>query len=208
MARTRWTVCAAAVLWCLTGAVPAWGQEAGAGRLEIGVATGGGALFVTADEGVSRFGQYSVGATVTFNVRDSVGVEGDFGMAVGRRQDLTLNGVRLLNQKTPKILNYNATLVFSPMGTHHRAFPYLAGGLGGLTMLHAPDTETLGLTTSRTFLTVNTGGGLNYFPIAHLGVRADYRFMIIRNGADAPVILGQGAARFAHRLYGAVILTY
>ena len=53
----------------------------------------------------------------------------------------------------------------------------------------------------------NTGGGVNWFPAKHLGVRGDYRFIVIRS-QNAPLFFGQEATRYAHRVYGAVILTY
>jgi outer membrane protein with beta-barrel domain len=183
-------------------------QEAGAGQLEFGVATGGGVLLIDGGEGVSKFGNFAVGATVTFNVNDRVGLEGDLGMAMGRNQDLTIDEITLVNQKTPQMVNYNGALIYSPLGIHRRLYPYIAGGVGGLTLRNAPNTDVLGLTTSRTFFTGSTGGGMNWFPIRHLGVRGDYRLLIIRNGSDAPALLGTGAASLGHRIYGALILTY
>ena len=200
--------CALAVFGILTVGTGARAQEVGARRVELGVATGGGALFIAAGNSVSRFGQYSVGATVTFNVNDRVGVEGDVGMAAGRHQAVSFGQTTLQNQRTPTIVNYDATLIDSPTGSGHHVAPYLAAGMGGLTMLNAPETEALGLTAKRTFLTVNTGAGVNWFPVAHLGLRGDYRFFVIRNPADAPAFLGQDAIRLAHRVYGAVVLTY
>jgi len=183
-------------------------EQIGAGRVEVGIATGGGALIFAAGENVSRFGAYGIGATVTFNLNPRFGIEGDFGLAPGRRQDVTFAQTTLVNQKTPMLLDYNGTLIFSPRGTNHRVVPYLAAGAGGLTMRHAPETALLGVTSTRYFLTGNAGGGLDWYPARHLGVRGDYRLMIIRNGSDGPMFFGEDATRFAHRIYGALVLTY
>lgn len=202
-------ICILALTATLGVVGPAFAQEqVGAGRVEVGIATGGGALIFAAGEHVSRFGAYGVGATVTFNVNPRVGIEADFGLAPGRRQDVTFNQVTLVNQKTPALLDYNGTLIYSPRGTSHRIVPYLALGAGGLTMLHAPETSLLGVTSTRYFLTGNTGGGMDWYPARHLGVRGDYRLIIIRNGSDGPMFFGEDATRFAHRIYGALVLTY
>jgi len=205
MSRTR---CAMTLVTVLSLGGAAYAQEVGARRIEVGVATGAGMLFLADSNTVSRFGAYSVGGTLIINVTENVGVEGDFGLAAGRHQDLTFAQTTLFHQKTPSILNYNGTLIYSPLGVHHVVASYLAVGMGGLTMLHAPDTDVLGLTNTRTFLTANAGGGVNWFPVKHLGVRGDYRFIIIRNQNDAPLFFGQEATRYAHRIYGALILTY
>lgn len=189
-------------------AAPAAAQEVGAGRVEFGVGTAGGVLLIDGSNGVSRFGEYAVGATVTFNLKPRLGVETDFGFAGGRKQDLVSGAGLAASAPPPTMLNYNAALIFNVIGHQHRAFPYLAAGVGGLTMLHAPETADLGLTTTRTFFTGDVGGGVNWFAWSNVGFRADYRLLLISNGANAPILLGQGAVHVAHRIYGGLILTF
>ncbi len=68
----------------------------------------------------------------------------------------------------------------------------------------APET---GLTRNETYLTGNVGGGLKWFASRHVGVRADYRFFMVKSKDTAPSFFGR-EDRWGHRVYGGLLLTY
>jgi opacity protein-like surface antigen len=186
-------------------------EVAGAERIEIGSAIfGGGMLFVasdTASQPVSH--SYTLGLAMTANVNRWVGIEGDIGAALGRQEAHALYGVvpTNSNQDTPNVLMYGGNVLFNPWASDRPIVPYVSAGLGALTTFTRPDGSAFGLAGNRTFLTGSVGGGVRYFPIRHWGVRADYRFLGIRQGnAAAPA--GDRVVRSAHRVYGALVLTF
>ena len=197
---------AAAVL----SATTAFAQEsAGAGRVEIGAIPVGGVMFLKSDDGAQpKFNNYVLGASATGNISRYVGVEGDLTFAIGRRQDLDLGGFLMADQKTPNLWNYSGNLIVNPFGKDRVLVPYVAGGLGGLTLLNGTDTSSLGLTTNHTYLTTNVGGGLRWFPMPHWGLRGDYRYFMINSDTNAPSFFGQTQDRHANRVYGSIIFTY
>src|SRR6267154_5392494 len=116
----------------LAGAGTALAQEAnaGPGTLEVTLVPGGGTFYTSGNNGPS-FGNYTLGAAVTYNINSIVGIEGDVAGAIGIAQDLQFGG-RTSNQKGPDQLNYSGNLVIS-LPTHSAFVPYAAGGVGGLT---------------------------------------------------------------------------
>ena len=194
----------------LLAASAASGQEViGARRTEIDTAIFGGGVMFTPSPNVGdpQSGSYVLSGAVTRNINRWIGMEGDLGWAMGRRQALAFYGAAPPDQKTPNMLVYSGNLVYNPGGRDRAVVPYAEAGLGALTVLSAPDTVNFGLSANSTHATANFGGGIRWFPIAHWGVRGDYRYMTIR-GADAPARVGQQEVRSAHRLYGAVVLTF
>src|SRR5690349_16868761 len=90
----------AALVWA--GPAAAQERRAGAGRVEVGAIPVGGVMFLestTANE--PKFKNYTLGASATFNANRWVGVEGEFGLAVGIRQNFSFNGDALVDHKTP-----------------------------------------------------------------------------------------------------------
>ena len=81
-------------------------------------------------------------------------------------------------------------------------------GIGGLTMTdyYARDVEALGVTKNETFLTGNVGGGLKWFATRHIGLRADYRMLMVKSKDNAPAFFGQ-ENRCGHRIYGGLLFT-
>lgn len=161
----------------------------------------GGATFFTEGKNASgpSFGNYTLGASVTYNFTQWLGVEGEVGGALGITQDLTQGGLTN-NLKTPNTLNYTGNVVFS-LPTHSQFVPYATAGIGGLTMFDKP---ALGINDTTSFLTGNVGGGLKWFA-GHWGLRADYRFLGVKSKDDAPQFFGQ-ENRYGHRVYGGVML--
>jgi len=185
------------------------GAGVGAGRVEIAAIPIGGVVFLQPDGGTQpKFNNYVLGASATGNINRWVGIEGDLNFAVGRRQDLTFNGASLLNQKTPNLWQYSGNVIVNPGGSDHMVVPYLAGGLGGLTMLNTTDAASLGVTTNQTYLTTNVGGGVRFFPMRHWGIRGDYRFIMIHNNDGGPAFFTSTEDRHANRVYGSFILTF
>ena len=186
----------------LGGATHAYAQEStpGPGTVEVTLIPGGATFFTNQGNG-SSFGNYNVGAGVTYNFNRIVGVEGEFGSSIGISQNLT-DGAFRGKQKTPNTLTYTGNIVVSaPTGTS--VVPYVTGGVGALTMLQK---ASLGVGTTETFLTGNVGGGVKWYaPNSRWGLRGDYRFLGTRSKDTAPAFFGRDT-RYGHRVYGAVII--
>src|SRR5262245_54800911 len=174
---------------CLTSAV-AGAQEtatpAGAGPVEIAAVPGGGMFFMKSTTGTEPdFSNYTMGTSVIGNINRWIGIEGDLSWALGMRQGLTFNQTALTDQKTPTMMSYTGGVLYSPWGSDRRIAPYGAAALGGMTMFNASSVENLGVTSNENYLVTNFGGGVKWFPIPHWGARADYRYYMIHNNADA-----------------------
>ena len=97
----------------LTGGSTALAQEtnAGPGRLEVTVVPGGGTFYTSSTKGPS-FGNYTLGAALTYNINSIVGIEGDVAGALGIAQNLQFAAITS-NQKGPDQLNYSGNVVVS-----------------------------------------------------------------------------------------------
>ena len=187
----------------ILGSGHAFAQESapGPGTVEVTVIPGGGTFFTSGDKGPS-FGSYNLGGALTYNVNRIVGIEGEVGGTLGIAQDLQFAGSAISKTRTPDQLSYTANVVVSAP-THASAAPYVAAGIGGLTMFERPG---LGVNGSTTLLTGNVGGGLKWYaPSGRWGLRGDYRFVSVRSDTSAPAFFGQDT-RYGHRVYGAVII--
>lgn len=187
----------------LFAGAPAYAQQEGApgpGTAQVTIIPGGATFFTEGKNSSGpSFGNYTLGASVTYNFTQWLGVEGEVGGALGITQDLTQGGLTN-NTKTPNTLNYTGNVVFS-LPTHSAFVPYATAGIGGLTMFDKP---ALGIDGTTSFLTGNVGGGLKWYA-GRWGLRADYRFLGVRSKDDAPQFFGQ-ETRYGHRVYGGLIL--
>jgi hypothetical protein len=192
------------------GSAGAHAQErAGAGRVEVGVFPGGGIVFTDNNSAAGPgFGNYALGGSVTFNVNEFVGVEGEFGRSIGRRQDLIINRSTLLDYRTPNMWMYGANLIVSPLGTNRPLAPYLTAGIGGLTATPKGSDFASLSTADTTYVVDNMGGGLKWYSTAHVGLQGDYRFFTLKNNVAAPGFFGSSEWRYGHRIYGGLLLTY
>jgi opacity protein-like surface antigen len=164
------------------------------------VVPAGGTFFTSGNRGPS-FGNYNLGAALTYNVNPIVGFEGEVGGSLGISQTLQF-GSLAANRTTPSALTYNGNVVLS-LPTNSPLVPYATGGVGGLTMFSQ---ASLGFNSTQTFLTGNVGGGLKWYaPSGRWGLRGDYRFMATQSQDSAPAFFGQDT-RYGHRVYGAVII--
>jgi len=194
--------CVAMIGLCgLLAGRPAYAQESGAGpgRVEATVIPGGGTFFVDGDN-EPGFGNYDLGASIAYNMNRFVGIEGEFTGTLGVKQDLTVGSLRQ-DTRTPNTFGYTGNLVLSTPA-RRGAVAYATGGIGGLTMF---ERAALGVNSSETFFTGNLGGGLKWYSDGRLGLRADYRFMMIPSKDDASSFFGS-EARYGHRLYGGVVV--
>jgi hypothetical protein len=184
------------------GAGQAYAQETapGPGRVEVSIIPGGG-LFFTKDKDTQEpgFGNYDLGGAVAINFNRYVGVEGEVSGALGVSQDLAFGGLSA-DRKSPDFLNYSGNLVVSA-ANRTSVVPYVAGGIGGLSLF---EKASLGITGTETFLTANVGGGVKWYS-GRWGLRADYRFVGVRSNDAAPEFFGR-ETRYGHRVYGAVLL--
>jgi hypothetical protein len=183
-------------------------QRAGAGRLEVAMFPGGGLFFTESTDGVEPgFGNYAYAGALQINLSKWVGIEGEFGGGVGVKQRLNFND--LSTQNSPCVYMYTGNLIYAPGGKDRALVPYVAGGVGGLTLLNTSEVKNLGLTSNETFLSANVGGGVKWFSTQRFGVRADYRLVAVQNRDTAPAFFGQAKdSRYAHRFTVGLVLTY
>lgn len=173
----------------------------GPGTVELTIIPGGG-LFVVGGDSESRFRNYDVGGSLTFNINRYVGVEGEGSLALGvYHQRLSLSGVAM-TEAPPNVVDYSGNVTLSVPGRTRRTTPYGTVGIGSLLLLQHTD---LGIGGSKAFLTGNVGGGVKWYANGRWGLRADYRLVMIRSSNGAPAFFGQ-EGRLAHRVYGGIVL--
>ena len=172
----------------------------GPGALEVTLVPGGG-TFYTSSGNAPSFGNYTLGAGVTYNINRIVGIEADVDSTLGISQNLQFGGFTN-KQKGPDQLNYSGNVVLS-LPTRSAFVPYATGGIGGLTTFSR---ASLGINSNDTSLTGDVGGGLKWYaPNGRWGLRGDYRFIAVRASSDGTAFFGQDT-RYGHRVYGAVII--
>ena len=182
------------------GCAYAQDNTAGPGVVEATVIPGGLGFFASKNEAPS-FGNYGLGAAVTYNVNRLLGIEGEFGAMLATTSDLQFGDLNR-HTKAPNFMNYDVNAVVS-LVTHGVVRPYVAGGVGGLTMF---ERVGLGVTDDKTFLVGNVGGGVKWYaPNSRWGLRGDYRFLASKSNNDAPAFFGRDS-RYGHRVYGGVII--
>jgi hypothetical protein len=170
------------------------------GTVEASIIPGGGLFFTEGkDTQGPSFGNYGLGGSVTVNLTRYVGIEGEVTGGLGVTQTLDVNGASLPDVKTPNLLNYTGNVVVH-VG-HGSIAPYATGGIGGLSLFERAD---LGVTDTHTFFTGNVGGGVKWYR-GRVGLRGDYRFIVVQSQDDAPAFFGQ-ETRYAHRIYGGLII--
>jgi hypothetical protein len=197
---TRWIAVFLSVLGVI-GSKQAMAQDfrPGPGLFEVTITPGGGTFFTESKSAQGpSFGNYDLGVGLGVNFNRYVGVEGQAGGALGISQDIQFSGPTS-NQKTPNLLDYSGNLILSAPN-RSSLVPYVAGGVGGLTVF---ERSALGINDTTTFLTGNLGGGLKWYA-GRWGLRADYRFIAVRSKDDAPAFFGQ-EIRYGHRVSGGVI---
>lgn len=187
----------------VSGATAVFAQDAatGPGNVVVTIIPGGGTFFTEASDNAqgASFGNYDLGGSLAVRVNRYFAVEGEVSGAFGVSQTLQL-GSSAVKERSPNLLNYSANLIVSaPTGSS--VVPYLAGGVGGLTLL---ERRVLAVNDSETFLTGNVGGGVNWFA-GRWGLRGDYRFIAVQSRDEAPAFFGQ-ENRYGHRVYGGVLL--
>jgi len=157
----------------------------------------GGATFFTEgkDANGPSFGNYDLGGAVAGNFNRYIGVEGEISGKLGISQDL---GAAFSDTRTPNLLNYSGNVIVNAPN-HSAVTPYATGGVGAMTMF---EKASLGINDMQTFLTSNFGGGIKWTS-GRMGLRGDYRFIIVQSKDDAPAFWGP-ETRYGHRIYGAV----
>jgi hypothetical protein len=190
----------------------AFGQErtgAGAGRIEVAGFPVGGMFFTqSSDQQEPEFGAYALGASLTFNLNRFVGVEGEFGNAVGVHQKMTFQGQQLADQRAPCLYAYTGNLVVHPLGNARAVVPYTTGGIGGLTLIDNKETGEIGVTGKTHYFAGNVGGGVKWFAHRYFGLRGDYRLVMVNDRSTAPEFFGRREVRYGHRIYGGLMFTY
>ena len=149
------------------------------------------------DSSEPGFGNYGLGGALTINFNRFVGFEAEAAGGLGIKQGLEAGGFPS-DVKTPHMLNYSGNIVLSA-ANRSSVVPYITGGVGGLTLF---ETKHLGINEAETFLTGNAGGGLKW-SAGRWGLRADYRFVVVKSKDDANSFFGQ-TRRYGHRVYAGV----
>ena len=186
----------------IIGCGHAYAQEvsAGPGVVEVTVIPGGLGFFSSKD-GAPSFGNYGFGTAVTYNINPLIGVEGEFGGMIATSSNLQFGDLDH-HTKAPNFLNYNVNAIVTAVRFGPSAL-YAAGGIGGLTMF---ERAGLGVADDHTFFVGNVGGGVKWYaPNSRWGLRGDYRFLMTKSSDGAPAFFGQDT-RYAHRVYGGLIL--
>jgi len=172
----------------------------GPGKVEASIIPGGG-LFFTEGKDTQRpsFGNYDLGGSITVNINRYVGVEGEVSGGLGVSQTLDFNGASLTDTRTPHLLNYSGNVIVHL--ARGPVVPYATGGVGGLSLFERAE---LGINDTETYLTGNVGGGIKWYH-GRVGVRGDYRFIVVQSQDDAAAFFGQ-ETRYGHRVYGGIIV--
>ena len=180
----------------------AFAQEgpAGAGVVEITLIPAGGVVFTENSETEApSFGSYQLGGSVTYNFNRIVALEGEVGTSVGFSQSLDFGYTDSV--RTPDMLTYTGNLVVS-VPTGGSVVPYATGGVGGLSLFSR---EEFGVNDTETLFTTNVGGGVKWYA-GRWGLRGDYRFIAIPSSDNISAFGFGTEERYAHRVYGAVVL--
>ena len=196
------SIAALVVVGMVLGVGDAYAQETtpGPGFVEVTYMPAGAALFTSKDN-LPSFGNYGFGTAVNFNLSRFFSIEGELAAMVATTSDLQFGDLDS-NVKAPNMLSYTANAVV-PLLTGHSVVPYATGGVGALTMFERP---LLNVQGDETFLSGNVGGGVKWYASnGRWGLRGDYRFLATQSKDDAPVFFGRDT-RYAHRVYGAVII--
>jgi Outer membrane protein beta-barrel domain len=191
-------------------AVSASAQERGVGpgRVEIGAFPGGGMFFTKTSNGNEpEFGNYALGGAFAFNLNKWVGFEGEGGGTIGVHQSFDFANATYTDQRSPNTWMYQGNVVVNPIGNDRSVFPYVTGGLGGVTLSPRGDAEALGIAENETFLTGNMGAGVKWFSTSHVGFRGDYRFFIVKKNETAPLFFGN-ETRYGHRVQAGMVFTF
>jgi hypothetical protein len=174
-------------------------ESAGPGTVEITLSPGGGTFFA-AKGAAPSFGNASLDGALTYNITRFVGIEGEAGGTLGVSQVLQFGAING-SVKTPNMATYSGNVIVSAP-THSSVFPYVTGGVGGLTLFETP---ALGVTRMDTLLTGNVGGGVRWYANRRWGLRADYRFIAVKSKDDAPAFFGRDT-RYGNRITGGVVV--
>jgi hypothetical protein len=194
---------------CLLGAGVAYAQNTASVRKFEGGVYPAGAIFFGkgSDNAEPGFGEYTFGGWGGYNINRWFGVTSEFGVGVAKRQNLNFALGQFSNVKTPYLANYAGSAVWHPRGNDRAIAPYLAGGLGGLTLYRTNGVNQFGFTSNPTFLTGNAGGGVKWYRTRNWGLQADYRWLAVKGKDNASPFFGLNRNRYGHRLAWNILLT-
>jgi len=194
---------------CFLGTGDAYAQNTvGVRKFEGGVYPAGAIVFPKgSDHAEPGFGEYTFGGWGGYNFNRWFGVTGEFGVGVARRQDIDFSFGSFSDVKTPYLSNYSGSAVWHPRGNDRAIAPYLAGGLGGLTLYRTNGVNQFGFTSNPTFLTGNAGGGVKWYRTRNWGLQGDYRWLAVKGKDDASPFFGLNRNRYGHRFAWNILLT-
>src|SRR5262245_20648502 len=148
-------------------------------------------------------------ATVSYGLSPLLALEGEFTWMIPVKQDVNVEPGPSQKLKSPDILAYQANLranwTVTPVWS-----PYLAGGLGAMTVLSNTDADRFPqVSESETMFAINFGGGMSYALSPSWALRGDFREFVgfpsdnatglsDATGAD-PIWMERGAVGIAYR---------
>src|SRR5262249_22598497 len=202
MKRRSVLVAAAVAILACAGRVSAQESPRHAGSVVVTVIPASATFFTQSNSGKEPgFTNYAPAGDVEFYLSRYFSVEGEVGGGIGVPQDLQ-SASGILHRTSPSLVTYSGNIVLTAPSDGLLA-PYLTVGAGGLTLLH---TSALGIDDSKTFFSGNVGAGVKWFnATSRWGVRADYRFIVVRADDQAPSFFGR-ETRYANRAYGALLV--
>jgi len=124
-------------------------------------------------------------AAVSYRVLPQLALEGEFTWMIPVEQSVNLESGSNEDLKTPHILAYQANVRGSlPISTYWS--PYLAAGVGALTMISNTDEDRQPqVDESETMFALNFGGGVMYDLHERWALRADFRELVAFPADDA-----------------------
>jgi hypothetical protein len=172
-------------------------------RVQITIYPVGGLFATEGDQaGQPAFGNFNPSAALTVQLTRFVAVEGEIGGGIGIEQDLDYTGGTFGTATPPSMLNYSGNLVVNLWRPEAPVVPYVAGGLGAVTLFDEP---SFGLADTEHYFAANLGAGLKAM-FGRWGLRGDYRLFAIDPGDAPPDFLGTNT-RYAHRVTGGVVIS-
>ena len=193
----------------LAGSALASAQETGppgAGKIEVGGFPGGGLWLTGGDDNTEvDFNAYDFGGYASWYLHPMFAIEGEADFGLGLSQNISYQNATVYRVQMPHTLQISGDAVFFPMGTVRRVAPYVAGGVGAMTLYSRTAASRLfGLTDDENFMATNVGGGIKIFRRGdHInwGFRIDYRILMINEDSDAVPLFAQSKGRTGHRFY-------
>ncbi len=178
-------------------------EEVGAGILEVGGGAGG-VYWVGGDDNTEvNFNDMEYHGGVTWYLNPMVAIAGEGQGGIGIAQNVVYLNRKVLHNMMPNLVGASGNILVFPAGSRREFAPYVAGGVGMLTLLSRYWTSVVDFNESQSFFTTNVGGGLKYFrggDVRNWGWQGDYRLIMVNKNSDAVPFFARSKRRMGHRI--------